>query len=327
LKDGRGAVLNNPDGSALHAPVTLEYVNATGATVDSAPATTNDSGTAGFPANAIPSTVTGVYASFAGSTNYQPSTSSSLRPTWPTTITITDDTGGSANYAAPVSFTVTVNVPTGLGGSAPTGTVTLFVDGQNAKTLPLSSGSAVFKTTTLPPLQDDKTAHAITATYSGDATFKPSTNSNTVNHIVVCGKQRYTGTYAASLSFTKALTYCLYNATVNGSLTVSGGANVAIVNAKLVGGTINANGAAQVMLCGSNAGGGLSVTNSTGAVVVGDPSALCAADTSSGSFNFQYDPNGVRAIGYTASNTVCKSVGGRNVPWPTDVSSISGCSI
>jgi hypothetical protein len=115
-----------------------------------------------------------ITAVYGGDSNFSGSTSAALSQT------VTGNTGGTtstsvsgspnpASVGQTVTFTATVS---SSGSGTPTGTVT-FEDGTtDLGTSPLSGGGpAVFTTSTLSP-----GAHSITAVYSGDADFAPSTS-------------------------------------------------------------------------------------------------------------------------------------------------------
>ncbi len=79
---------------------------------------------------------------------------------------------------------------------------------------------------------------------------------------------------------------CYVNATITGGLTVKSGGQVSITNSTVYGG-IKSNGALAFTLCGSNVPASalnpnLSVTNSTGPVRIGDPSANCLGNSIGG---------------------------------------------
>jgi fibronectin-binding autotransporter adhesin len=80
-------------------------------------------------------------------------------------------------YGQAVTFTATVNPPTGA--STPSGTITFTIDGTPQAPVMLSGGQAIFATAAFAPL-----SHAITAAYSGDNLFLASNSlvfSQTVN--------------------------------------------------------------------------------------------------------------------------------------------------
>jgi len=97
-----------------------------------------------------------------------------------TNTTVISSSNPSA-FGLPVKFTATV---TGSGGT-PTGTVT-FMDGASTLgTGNLVSGTASFTATTL-----TFGNHAITAVYSGDATYADSTSSTLTQSVIVVASGR-----------------------------------------------------------------------------------------------------------------------------------------
>ncbi|MBZ5661314.1 MAG: FG-GAP-like repeat-containing protein [Acidobacteriia bacterium] len=81
-------------------------------------------------------------------------------------------------YGAPINLSVSV-APVQAGSGTPSGTVTFELDGAFIATVPLQAGSASFVVNSSPGAGQ----HTIYASYSGDATFLPSTF--TVPHVIV----------------------------------------------------------------------------------------------------------------------------------------------
>src|SRR5215831_13677972 len=143
--------------------------------------------------------------------------------------------------ASPISITVTSESSSST--TTPTGTLTIVVDGTTVtSSLALSNGSATynFSSTTLG-------SHAITATYSGDSTYAPSSGSRTLtvtakktfilaatnitvsagssgsSTITITNKNGYTGTIGWSISSSPSLKngcFSLPNTTVSGTSAV-----------------------------------------------------------------------------------------------------------
>jgi hypothetical protein len=104
---------------------------------------------------------------------------------------------------------------------------------------------------------------------------------------------------------------CILNTTIGGSININAGASVAVVNSQAPKGALTAKGAAEVMVCGSSTGASMSVTYSTGLVVVGDSGKLmCAGNTIGSSLTLQNNTNGVRALHNTVGNVIAKSNSG-----------------
>ncbi len=117
-----------------------------------------------------------ITASYAGDTNYLSSTSPVVTETIRTTATATALSSSLQTSAFGQSVTFTANVSSASG--TPTGTVS-FSDGTTLfGTVALAGGSAALSTSALLP-----GAHTITANYSGDSNFSPSSASiaQTVN--------------------------------------------------------------------------------------------------------------------------------------------------
>jgi len=118
-----------------------------------------------------------VFATYSGDGTYAGSTSSTLTQVVnpaPSTTTITASLTQS-DFGVAVTFTATV---TG-GFGTPTGTVTFIVDGVPQSPIPLNgAGQASFTTSSLAI-----GGHTLTANYSGDATYAPS-SSPSINETV-----------------------------------------------------------------------------------------------------------------------------------------------
>jgi hypothetical protein len=140
-------------------------------------------GTAVLTTSSLPAGTLSITAQYGGDMNYSSSTSTPITETVnqpvgtsPTTIDLSpSSTTPAAN--APVTFTATVS-PTTPGGGTPTGTVTFFIDGTSAGQTALVNGVAQMS------LKFGVGSHAVTANYSGDATFAATTTSNSVTETV-----------------------------------------------------------------------------------------------------------------------------------------------
>ncbi|MCA1656124.1 MAG: Ig-like domain-containing protein [Actinobacteria bacterium] len=187
--------------------------------------------------------------------------SESVTVTRAPTTTMVTATVNPSNFGQSVTFTAMVTpVPPATG--TPTGTVTFTVDGiAVGGPRPLVGGKASFSTAALSP-----GSHSIVASYSGDAIFLPSSGS--VSQTVTC-TQSLTGSQGSLVVTSGSL--CIDSGNVTGTITVQPGASVSIRNTTVMGG-ITSNGAAAFQLCNSRVlGGTLSVSNSTGFVLIGDP--------------------------------------------------------
>jgi subtilase family serine protease len=171
---------------------------------------------------------------------------------WPTstsslTASTTTLSAATTTPASGASDVITITVGSGSSSftTAPTGTLTIVVDGTTAtSSLALSGGSATytFSSTT-------SGSHAITATYSGDSTYAPSTGTLTLtvgassgsftlaatnvtvsagssasSTITITPLNGYTGTIGWTLSTSPSISnscYTIANATVSGANAVS----------------------------------------------------------------------------------------------------------
>ena len=117
-----------------------------------------------------PHTVT---ASYSGDANFLPSTSAAATATVSRAATATTVAVPTAPVAfgQPVPLSATVS-PASLSGVAATGSVTFFIDGVAVGTAALVNGIANFAATGV-----GVGPHTVTASYSGDANFLPSTSA------------------------------------------------------------------------------------------------------------------------------------------------------
>jgi hypothetical protein len=150
-------------------------------------------GTAGLAMNSAPPVGTHtVTAEYSGDANFNPSTgilAGGQQVTKGDTTTTVTSSLNPAKLHEPVTFTVNV-LPTAAGGS-----VQLKMDGANfGPPLTLNNGTSGFAVTTLsgPPA-----THSLTAEYSGDANFNPSTG------ILAGGQQVTKGDTTTSVTSSK----------------------------------------------------------------------------------------------------------------------------
>ena len=153
-----------------------------------------------------------VYASFGGDTNYSASSSNTTVLT-ATPITTTTSFGisptGALSYGQSVQLTVSVSPATSNNYTA-TGSVTIY-DGTTALgTVNLSSGQTVFTTAAL-----QGGTHNLTASYSGDANFAPTTSSASTISISSISPTLSWNTPAA-ISYGTLLSASQLNATATG---------------------------------------------------------------------------------------------------------------
>lgn len=171
-------------------------------TVGSAPVTAQGSV---FTATLAQSNATGtITAVYTGDANFAASTSDAAT-VYPvqTIVTLTSDRN-PATAGQSVAITAAVSVtPRALAGP-PTGSVGLFVDGKSVETAALSGGQSIFHATLAPG------THAVSATYSGDASYPGCSGSLT--QIVTAGASALTlagsapsSVYGQPVTFTASL--------------------------------------------------------------------------------------------------------------------------
>ena len=223
-------------------------------------------------------------------------TASAGRAEWeitlPNTITTLTSSPNPSDFGAPVTFTATVTPSPSPGSGAPTGTVTFIIDGTPVATVPLDGanpGHAIFTTSGLGP-----GSHTVVARYNGDAFYFPSTSAPLIQ-VVTCAHSitGNTGSLTLAPDGTGA-SWCLSRVNSSGSITVQPGAAVAIDQSSAAAG-ITSNGAKALRMCSVRVfSGTLTVTNSTGFVLVGDPGDdHCAGSSVSGPALFSGNTAGV----------------------------------
>jgi hypothetical protein len=98
------------------------------------------------------------------------------------------------------------------------------------------------------------------------------------------------------LTLSGANSWCVRDATVGGSITISNGAKVFIQNST-VSGSVTATGARRLALCGSTVSGSVTVSGSTGFVQIGDPEAGCAGNSVASNLQLTSNTGGVEVSG------------------------------
>jgi len=238
----------------------------------------------------------------------------------PTTTTVTASPS-SATFGSPVTFTATV-VPSGpnTSGTNPTGTVSFYLNGGATPVavvaLKASTGTASFTTSGL-----GVGGNTVTAVYSGDTNFLPSSSSTSAMVSVTC-----TTTFTGNLSglVLGPGSTCIVGAHVTGSITVPKGSSLDLENSTVTGAVSATNAVAAIRMCGSSAAS-VTVNNAKGFVVIGDAVDGCATNSLSGSLTLINNTHGVQAIDNFVAGTVTASGNSGAGPFPDDTApNISG---
>jgi parallel beta-helix repeat protein len=151
----------------FNAPLVLQSANITGS-----PATIGITGTASVTATA--NALSGSYTVTATATGVTPPAAFSLSNGLTSVAgVVVGTTLQNSTYGQSVSFTVTINPPSG--GPTPTGTAQFVVDGSNfGSPVTLSGGQA-----TSPAISNlSATTHTVSANYSGDSNYAPAVSGN-----------------------------------------------------------------------------------------------------------------------------------------------------
>ncbi len=304
--------------------VTLVQQDSSGTVASATSATTGGDGTARFVlalAPAAGSTLTAYFGNAAtpavpvppstqrafsdqSSAIYQASTSSVLNPG--AQVMLADSsTNNSTDFGTSVKFTATIGSPSGA--VAPTGSVQWAVDGTVVQTVPLTgtANSAALSVSVLLPTYVSG-RHQITATYTGDSHYVPTTGS--IYHTVTCANRLVNTTLNKSINATGS-SYCVIGSTVTGAISSGKGTAIAVMNSTTAPGAFSASSSNQVMVCGSTIGGALSVSSDTKPVIIGDtnPALLCSPSTIKGTLSLSALSGGVRALGNTITGSVLVS--------------------
>ncbi len=185
------AGVSGSPGSTLEGTgLTLTYYNGTYTTIGQLSGLT---GTASAPSSAGSYTV---LASYAGSKDYSAAAGLANFSIGQarTTISVPSSSSSSSDFAQDVTFTATVSAVDPAAGT-PTGTVTFLAGTKPLGQGTLHAGVATYQTSTLAI-----GSHTITAVYSGDTNFDPSSTSPPLNQTVTDTVEGTTIVTGASLT-------------------------------------------------------------------------------------------------------------------------------
>jgi hypothetical protein len=214
-----------------------------------------------------------------------------------------------ANVILHTTATPSVGLGASLGDTAtlenawgPTGTVTFNAYGPNPTSC---SGPPVFSSTRTINATGDYTSAPFTPALPGTYLWVASFNGDNQNNPAagMCGDSTETSTVTcpsvpANGIVASGTVACASGGTINGSITVQPGATL-VLNGTRVTGSLSSNGASRIIVCGSSFGGGVTVSNSTGLVRFGNPSAGCAGNSTTGTVAFNSNKGGVEVGGNT----------------------------
>lgn len=185
----------------------------------------DSTGTAAFTTSTLAAGAHAIAASYAGDSNFNPSSStlSQIVGKLATTVTLVSSANPSV-FGQGVIFAITVSAASGTG--TPTGTVTLQDASSTMTTLNLVNGQASFTTASLAI-----GSHSITASYGGDGNFNSSssTMSQTVNKASTAtslSSSENPSTISQSVTFTATVNVVAPGAgTPTGTVTFNDGSN------------------------------------------------------------------------------------------------------
>jgi hypothetical protein len=266
----------------------------------SAPIAVNGSGVASFTTGTTPVGSHSFTATYGGDGSYNAKTSAAVTRTVNkanTTTALTSPTPNPSGLGAPVTLhaAVTVSSP---GAGTPTGTVQ-FNDGATplGGPVPLGATGADFTTSAL-----GGGTHSITATYSGDGNFNPSTSSP-LSRTVTC-TTTFSGSIPGTYNVPAAGTTCISGAYIGGGVNIPGGAKVSITNSTVGGNVVTSGAPSTIIVCGTSMAG-LTISNAAGAVTIGDPyTAGCAVNSITGNATLNANHGGVKVNGNYVGGTL-----------------------
>jgi hypothetical protein len=260
-----------------------------------------------------------VNATYSGNANFTSSSATLTQVVSRAPVTTTLDSSANPSFfGAPVTFTDTVCA---AGAStappvAPSGAL-VFRDGPTLLGSPsLAPGGgahcsqASVTTGNLLP-----GTHQITAKYDGDTNYLPA-SLETLSQTVTCATT-ITGEVRGAIQ-ARGPSTCIIDAKVSGSVTAREGA--LFIGNSNVRGAVSATGTTLVGVCGSNLGGSLSVTRSTGFVVIGDPGDDgCASNTIRGAVTLHGNQAGAELVGNQIGGALNVRDTSGTGPFPEDV--------
>jgi hypothetical protein len=242
-------------------------------------------------------------------------------PPVPTTTLLRASDGGTGVVGAPVTYTATVS-PNPPGAGLPTGTVSFsdsfgLISGCTAQPLSVTSpDTATCTTTHAIPIGAD----TVSATYSGDSNYGSSTATMTEQ---TTATTTVTGTAGAPIVVKSGQSvYLAPGSSVPGSVIVDPGGILDAEGAR-ISGALDASSAAEVRVCASQIGAAMSISHTTGLVVVGDDEGTpaCTGNRIGGSATISDNTAGVEFDGNTVGGSAIVDGNTGSVP-PPDTGSV-----
>ncbi|MEU9993252.1 Ig-like domain-containing protein [Streptomyces sp. NPDC048045] len=181
----------------------------------------------------------------------------------------------------------------------PGGTVT-FSDGPAPlATVPLDHGRARFTTAGLRPGH-----HAITAAYSGDPVFAPSTTGEPTDLTVGFSRPCLDTAHHGGLTVDAGQAVCIASGgSQDGRVTVRPGGSLAVSDAR-IDGPVTADGALALAVCGSALTGPFTVGHSSGFVRLGGDAQACPGNVVRGPLTLDANTGGIGADGNEVTGAV-----------------------
>lgn len=236
-----------------------------------------------------------------------------------------------AIWGQAVTLTATVTSATPVQSppsTTPSGTVTFYQCTNSACTTTTTLGGGSLNgsgvaTLTYHFYPSSATTYNLLATYtptSGSTDWLSSSSSQVP--LTVGFTNCITANQNGGLTVPSGQTYCITSTgKVTGGVTVQPGGG--LVYYGTVTGGITSTGAVGIWLCGTSVSGGVSVTGSTGQVVIGNGSS-CAANSIKGGLTVSSNTGGVQIVGNNVTGGI--TVNNNSGPTPTSVQYVGGNS-
>ncbi|MFI6054282.1 Ig-like domain-containing protein [Streptomyces violascens] len=214
-----------------------------------------------------------------------------------TSITLSTDTATPLfGHAVAVTATVSSADP---GASTPTGSVTFSDGAATLATVPLDNGRATFATAKFQPGD-----HAITATYSGDPVFTASATGAPTTTAVGFSRPCITD-HDGPLTVAADQSLCIApGGRQNGPVEVRPGGALAMSGAE-VNGPVSSHGALAVSICHSTLDAPVTLTGTSGLVLLGDGEGVdCAGNAFRAPLTLDHNTGGLEVSSNTMSAPV-----------------------
>lgn len=268
-----------------------------------------------------------VTATYSGNADFTSVTATLTQTVNKAPVITTLTSSGTSLFGSTLTFTDTVcpTAPSTSPPAAPTGTVAISDGGSLLGTASLAPGGGTNCSRarlTWSNLLPGK--HAITAAYSGDASFLASARER-FTQMVKCART-ITGTVHGAVH-ARGPSTCVINATVHGAV-LSGGGTALFIGHSTIKGTVRSRHGTLFGMCRSAIRGSVIVTHARRFVVTGDPrDDHCAPNRIDGQVKLRFDRGDVELAVNHIRGTVNLSHNSGTGPFPEDSASEAEANI